>query len=900
MNMRIVWLLVLVVFLNMHSSNGMHSRNSNLSNTTRPQVVNVGALICLNSTIGKIAKLAIDIAIEEVNSHPSILKGTTLKVATQDTKTSDFLGIVEALRFMENGTVAILGPQLSVTAHLISHIANELQVPLLSFTATDTTLYDTFQMAAVAELVGFYEWRHVVAIYVDDTFGRNGIAALGDKLEEKRCKISYKARLSPKATKEDITRELVKVTNSESRILIVHIHPSWGLVVLHEAKNLDMMTGGYVWIATDWLSTLLDTDPSLLSSKTDDIQGILMLRSYTPESKLKANFTSKWNNLTKSTNESVWLNTRGLYAYDSVWLLAQAIDAFFDKKGLRGGIMNLDTLSISNGGKLLLENILSVNTTGVTGPIQFNSDRELIDPAYEVINVIGTGTRRIGFWSNFSGLSIRRPEELKQKRVVPKSNGYNSSERQQLYAVIWPGQTTEKPRGWVFPNNGKRLRIGVPNMISHREFVSRVEGSDTFTGYCIDVFVAALYELQYGVPYKFISFGNGRINPPVSELLRMIKKGDFDAVVGDITITTSRAKIVDFTQPYIESGLVVVAPVRKLNSSAWAFLRPFTPMMWSVTGFFFLIVRVVVWILDHRTNEDFRGPPRKQLVTIMCFSFSTLFFSHKKRTGSNLARFVLIIWLFVVLVLNSSYIASLTSILTVEQLSSPVKGIESLVTSNEPIGFQRGSFTENYLTDELKIHHSRLVPLNSHEEFEKALKDGPSGGGVAAVVDERAYMEVFLSTRCDFSIVGQEFTKMGWGFAFPRDSPLAIDFSTAILKLSENGNLQKLQNKWLMKGACSSEGEKQDVDRLQLKSFWGLFLLIGIAIVLALLLYLIKMLHQFYRYKAMKGSLSFLAFLKEEEEVPTFSNSKRRRTIERPSTSRIHEDGPITYLDVRV
>jgi ionotropic glutamate receptor len=126
---------------------------------------------------------------------------------------------------------------------------------------------------------------------------------------------------------------------------------------------------------------------------------------------------------------------------------------------------------------------------------------------------------------------------------------------------------------------------------------------------------------------------------------------------------------------------------------------------------------------------------------------------------------VLIIWLFVVLILNSSYIASLTSILTVEQLSSPVKGIESLITSNDPIGYLRGSFAENYLTVELSIHKNRLVALNSPNEYEKALRDGPRKvGGVAAVIDERAYMELFLSTRCEFGIVGQEFTKMGWGF----------------------------------------------------------------------------------------------------------------------------------------
>lgn len=92
---------------------------------------------------------------------------------------------------------------------------------------------------------------------------------------------------------------------------------------------------------------------------------------------------------------------------------------------------------------------------------------------------------------------------------------------------------------------------------------------------------------------------------------------DFDAAVGDIAIVTNRTKAVDFTQPYIESGLVVVAPVKKLNSSAWAFLKPFSPLMWGITASFFLIVGAVVWILEHRINDDFRGPPKKQIVTML-------------------------------------------------------------------------------------------------------------------------------------------------------------------------------------------------------------------------------------------------------------------------------------------
>ena len=91
----------------------------------------------------------------------------------------------------------------------------------------------------------------------------------------------------------------------------------------------------------------------------------------------------------------------------------------------------------------------------------------------------------------------------------------------------------------------------------------------------------------------------------------------YDAAIGDIAIVTNRTRMVDFTQPYVESGLVVVAPIKASNSNAWAFLRPFSINLWIVTGVFFLIVGAVVWILEHRLNDEFRGPPRKQIVTIL-------------------------------------------------------------------------------------------------------------------------------------------------------------------------------------------------------------------------------------------------------------------------------------------
>lgn len=902
--MKVFWGLIIFAFFNDYHSFGVYT-----SRSARPDVVNIGSILTFDSVIGKVAKVAIEAAVDDVNSNPNLLTETKLNIIMCDTNFSGYSGMVEAIHFMGTESVAIIGPQSAVTARVLCYLADELHVPLLSFSAMDPTLSalqfpyfvrtsvnDLFQMAAIADIIKYYGWKDVIAVFVDDDYGRNGLDVLADQLAARSCKISYRAPLKPQASPDDIKNALIQVALEGSRILVVHTYPETGLDIMNAAQYLGMLQQGYVWIATSWLSTVLDTNAPLSSEVTRNIQGFLTLRIHTLDTEMKKSFVSRWSSPMR-------LNAYALYAYDTVWMLARAIDAFLDHDGnlsftsyarLKGypeGSLGVERLSFFNGGKELLNSILNVSMNGVTGPLKFTSDRNLIDPAFEVINVVGNGLRRTGYWSNTSGLSTLPPETLYTRPAN------HSSSEQKLHPAIWPGETAVRPRGWVFPNNGRQLRIGVPIHVSFQDFVARVKGEDMFTGYCIDVFLAAISLLPYAVPYQLIPYGDGQNNPSGTELIRLINSGEYDAAIGDIAIITERTRMADFTQPYIESGLVVVAPVRKLPSSAWAFLQPFTAQMWCLIGIFFIIGGAIIWILEHRTNDDFRGPPRKQVVTILWFSFSTLFLSHREKTVSCLGRSILIVWLFAIFVIKSSYTASLTSILTVQQLSSPITGIESLMEHDGPIGYQQGSFTRDYLVQQLGIKESRLIPLKMEEDYAKALNDGPGHGGVVAVVDERAYAELFLSTRCEFSIVGPEFTRNGWGFAFPKDSPLAADMSTAILSLSENSDLKRIHDKWLLRGACSSQGAKLQEDRLQLSSFIGLFLMCGLASVVALVVYLIKMLRQFNQHDAkaeVESSLSgrlqmFLSFADEKEESV---NARRvRRKTEWGSCTSMEQGG---------
>ncbi|WOL16855.1 hypothetical protein Cni_G25643 [Canna indica] len=908
LTVKLVLLLFLALFLSLLP--GGLSRNTS---TLRPPTVHIGAIFSHDSTIGRVAKVAVDAAVRDVNADPSVLKGTKLFVEMLDSSCNNFIGVAQALQFMETDVVAIIGPQSSSIAHVISHVANDLQVPILSFAATDPTLAslqypffvrttqsDLFQMAAVAEIVDYYQWNQVTAVFIDDDHGRNGITSLGDKLAEKRHTISYKAALKPGATTNDIMNLLVKVALMASRIIVLHVNPDIGVKVFSTAKYLGMMSNGYVWIATDWLSSLLDSLAPLDSTTMETMQGVIVLRQHTADTKLKKDLISRWSQLPKNDRiENFMLNSYGLYAYDTVWLVSHALDAFFNDGGTisfsndsnlhdaEGGKLHLEAMTVFDGGKILLKKIHNVNFDGVTGKVQFDSERNLINPSYDILNIVGNGWRTIGHWTNNSGLSIVSPEKIYTKIANL------STANQQLYNVIWPGETITKPRGWVFPNNGRELRIGVPNRVSFQQFISVSPQSNTIKGYCIDVFTASINLLPYPVPYRFIPFGDGRENPSYAKLAQMVASGELDVVVGDMTIVTNRTKIVDFTQPYTESGLVMVTPVKRQNSDAWAFLQPFTVEMWCITGLSLLVIGVVVWILEHRINDEFRGPPKKQIVTIFWFSFSTLFFAHRENTISTMGRVVLIIWLFVVLIIQSSYTASLTSILTVQHISPPFKGIDSLIASDEPIGFQVGSFAENYLVEELGISRSRLRALGTPKEYVRALDLGPKNGGVAALVDERPYIDLFLSTQCKFTVVGSEFTRSGWGFAFPRDSPLALDLSTAILTLSENGDLQRIHDKWLRASVCISQTSELESDSFQLHSFWGLFLICGMACTLSLVIYFVIMVCEFFRHCPVEESepgssrsqyslQRFFSFIDEKEDA---MNRSKRRKMQQESSS---------------
>ncbi|XP_058211436.1 glutamate receptor 2.8-like [Rhododendron vialii] len=508
-----------------------------------------------------------------------------------------------------------------------------------------------------------------------------------------------------------------------------------------------MMNTGYAWIITDELTSLLDSmDPTVINS----MQWVIGVKPYVPKSSQLENFKVRWRKRFCQENTDVdrfEMNVFGLWAYDSVLALAMAVG--------RSGI-GLRPLS------------------------------------FQIVNVIGKGDREIGFWTRKYGIS---------KNLSLSSSKNYSTNKDDLGAIIWPGESNVVPKGWEMLTGEAKLRVGVPVKNGFSEFVSVERDSQTnaviATGFYIDVFKEVMdHYLPHAVPYEFFPFEtlDGESAGSYDDLVYQ----NYDAIVGDITILSNRSGFVDFTLPYMVSNVAMVVSFEDDRTNAWIFMKPLKMDLWVTTVFFFVLTGFVVWVVEQGVNKKFQGPPGNQVGMIFWFSFSTLVFAQKDNLITNLFRFVVIVWVFVVLDLLKNK----------------------------------------------KFDPSKLKDFSTFEQYDEALFSGSKNGGVAVIIDELPYINLFLAnpTYCAkytmVALVGPIYNTAG--IPGPKGSPLVPDVSRAVLNVTGQDVMTRINEEWLGGGATCVEQDGATVisDSLTLDSFKGLFIVAAVAPISALMLFL--------------------------------------------------------------
>ncbi|KAJ9184132.1 hypothetical protein P3X46_007903 [Hevea brasiliensis] len=628
---------------------------------------------------------------------------------------------------------------------VLSLIGEKALVPIISYSASSpslTSIRNPYFFRATQNDLS----EQTVPIYEDNEYGQGIMPYLTDPLQAIDTHFPYRT---------------LQVNDHQTRVLIAQMTPSLGSRLFVDAREVGMMSEGYVWIITDGMTDYLR---SLTPLVIDSMQGVLGVNAYVPKTKALENFRVRWKRKFQKENPSIVdaeLNIYGLLAYDATIALALAIeDVGTVNFGLRKANVSgnhstdLATLGISPNGPKIPQALSNTSFKDLTGDYLF-VNRQLPTSAFQIVNVIGDGERELGFWTPGNGL-------VKKLNSKTNTSLHSTSNSKSILApVIWPGDSTSGPKDWEIPTNGKKLRVVVKR--------DPITNSTTVTGYCIDVFEAVIKQLPYALTYEYIPFvkPDGESAGTYNDMVYQLNLGNFDAAVGDTTITANRSLYVDFTLPYTESVVSMIVPIRDNKSkNAWVFLKPLTWDLCVTTFSFFFFLGFVVWVLEHRINEDFRGPPSHQAGTSFWFSFSTMVFSHRKNSSNHMV--------FRVLILTQSYTASLTSLLTVQQLLPTVTDVNQLIRNGQHVGYQDGSFIFGILK-RLDFEESKLKPYNTDEELSELSTKGIGNGGIVAAFDE----------------------------AFRKGSPLVPDVSRAILNVTEVDKMKEIEQAWFGKQSSS-------------------------------------------------------------------------------------------------
>ncbi|KAJ6298310.1 hypothetical protein OIU76_019458 [Salix suchowensis] len=371
----------------------------------------------------------------------------------------------------------------------------------------------------------------------------------------------------------------------------------------HQANEMKMMGKDYVWIATSPVTSLVHSNASIISSSK---QGIIGVKSCFPEGghpfrKLRQRFEGGFS-IENPKDES---NEPGIYAaeaYDAVWTLAVAVNGS------------------NRVGQELLGKILQVDFNGLSGKVQFIKFINERAPAdkFHIINITEKGYKELGFWSKGSGFS----KTIHENSIC--SSCMTDSEQ-----ALTPEAPRHNSRGWRIATSANPLRVGVPGKSGYREFVNvtydHLGNSVSISGFAIKVFNETIKRLPFDLPYEFIAFNNSSYD----ELVKQIYLKKYDAVVGDVVLLARRYQYAEFTNPYTETGLMLIVPAVS-GRREWSFITPFTKSMWVLIAVITVYNGFIIWLIERNHCPTLKGSTLHQIGIVLWLAFNTLFSLHGK------------------------------------------------------------------------------------------------------------------------------------------------------------------------------------------------------------------------------------------------------------------------------
>ncbi|XP_066488005.1 glutamate receptor 2 isoform X1 [Tiliqua scincoides] len=728
------------------------------------------------------------------------------------------------------GVFAIFGFYDKKSVNTITSFCGTLHVSFItpSF-PTDGTHPFVIQMrpdlkGALLSLIEYYQWTKFAYLYDSDR-GLSTLQAVLDTAAEKKWQVTaINVGNINNDRKDETYRSLFQdLEVKKERRVILDCERDKVNDIVDQVITIGKHVKGYHYIIANLGFT--DGDLSKIQFGGANVSGFQIVDYDDP---LVSKFIQRWSTLEEKEYPGAHTSNikyTSALTYDAVKVMTEAFRNLrkqrieISRRGNAGDCLANPAVPWSHG--VEIERALKqVQVEGLTGNIKFDQNGKRINFTINVMELKSTGPRKIGYWSEVDRMVVHP-----QNGCEPPSCNESSGLENKTIIV-----TTILESPYVMMKKNFEL----------------LDGNERYEGYCVDL--AAEIAKHCGFKYKLTIVGDGKYGARDAEtkiwngMVGELVYGKADIAIAPLTITLVREEVIDFSKPFMSLGIsIMIKKPQKSKPGVFSFLDPLAYEIWMCIVFAYIGVSVVLFLVSRfspyewHTEEFEDGRETQSNESTNEFGiFNSLWFSLGAfmQQGCDISprslsgRIVGGVWWFFTLIIISSYTANLAAFLTVERMVSPIESAEDLSKQTE-IAYgtlDSGSTKEFFRRSKIQVFDKMWTYMKSAEPsvFVRTTAEGvarvrKSKGKYAYLLESTMNEYIEQRKPCDTMKVGGNLDSKGYGIATPKGSSLRNAVNLAVLKLNEQGLLDKLKNKWWYdKGECGSGGGDSKVSPINL------------------------------------------------------------------------------------
>uniref|UniRef100_A0A8C1QV32 Glutamate receptor n=1 Tax=Cyprinus carpio TaxID=7962 RepID=A0A8C1QV32_CYPCA len=423
-----------------------------------------------------------------------------------------------------------------------------------------------------------------------------------------------------------------------------------------------------------------------------------------------------------------------------------------------------------------------------------------------------------------------------------------------IYKILLGGLKTETSA------HLKMLLIGYFVFVQEEPYVmlkksdKALVGNDRFEGFCIDLLKELASILGFSYEIHLVPDGKygfqddkGQWNGMIKELM----EHRADLAVAPLTITFMREKAIDFSKPFLNTGIsILYRRPNSTNSGFFSFLNPMTPDIWVYILLAYLGVSCVLFVIARFSPYEWYDAhpcnPGSDVVENNFTLLNSFWFGvgSLMQQGSELmpkalsTRIIGGIWWFFTLIIISSYTANLAAFLTVERMDSPVDSADDLAKQTKiEYGVVKDGATMSFFKKSRVSTFEKMWAFMSSRQstsFVKSIEDGIQRvlKSDYALLMESTTIEYVTRINCNLTQVGGIIDSKGYGIGTPKGSPYRDKITIAILGILEDGRLHMLKEKWWSGSSCL-EDERYETGPMGIQNLGGIFIVLASGLVLS-------------------------------------------------------------------